>query len=131
MTWKAPFCFSTRLDSGFPIRQIFSTMRSILIALCLMASSTVAFSQQAAPSGSVFGQRARFVASAPIEATNVDTGMKLHVESGVLRLYRLTELPPGDYELSISITGAGTFVQKRTAVTAASPVRLDIIDPLG
>jgi len=111
-------------------------MRSILIALCLLVTSTVAFSQQAAApagSGSVFGlvsdQRARLVTNAPIEALNVDTGMKFHVDSGAMGQYRLTELPPGDYELSISV--AGTLVQKRITVSAASPVRLDIIVPLG
>jgi hypothetical protein len=108
-------------------------MRSILIAFCLIVSSTVAFCQQAAPSGSVFGlvsdQRARLVTNAPIEAINVLTGVKFHVESGPMGQYRLTELPPGDYELSISI--AGSFVQKRITVTAVSPVRLDIIVPLG
>ena len=110
-------------------------MRTILIVIFLVLISTVAFAQQAAPSGSVFGlvsdRSAHLVANAPIEARNVDTGAKFHVDSGAMGLYRLSALPPGDYELSISITGAGSFVQKRITVAESSPVRLDIIVPLG
>lgn len=64
----------------------------------------------------------------PIEARNVETSVSFHVDSEATRLYGL---PAGDYELSISITGAGNFVQKRVTVTSDSPVRFDIIVPLG
>jgi hypothetical protein len=108
-------------------------MRSILLAICLVAISAVASAQDI--KGSIFGivsdQAARFVANAPIEARNVDTGAKFHADSSDFGIYRLTGLPPGTYELSISITGAGDFVQQRIRVTGAKPVRFDIIVPLG
>ena len=106
-------------------------MRLILLAACLVLVSTLAFSQQS--SGSVFGlvsdRAARLVASAPIQAKNVDTGATFEAYSGETGLYRLNGLPPGTYELSINVPGAGTFVQPRIRAAAGTPVRFDIILP--
>jgi Carboxypeptidase regulatory-like domain len=108
-------------------------MRSILIAICLVLISTTAFPQD--NQGGIFGlvsdRTARLVANAPIEATNVDTGVKFHSDSGETGLYRLNGLPTGTYELSISVTGAGDFVQQRITVSGSKPVRFDVILPLG
>ena len=108
-------------------------MRSILIAVCLLLISTEAFPQDSKSGifGLVSDRAARLVANAPIAAKNVDTGAKFETDSGETGLYRLNGLPPGTYELSISITGAGDFVQHRIQVTALKPVRFDIIVPLG
>jgi hypothetical protein len=107
-------------------------MRSIWIALCLALVSTAASPQEI--KGGVFGlisdRAARLVASAPIEAKNVDTGAKFETDSGETGLYKLNGLPPGTYELSISVTGVGNFVQQRIQVTGTKPVRFDIILPL-
>jgi hypothetical protein len=108
-------------------------MRSILITFCLILVSTVALSQQNGSGifGLVSDQAARLVANAPIEAKNVETGAKFETDSGETGLYKLNGLPPGTYELSISVTGAGNFVQQRIKVTGTKPVRFDIILPLG
>jgi hypothetical protein len=108
-------------------------MRSILIAVCLVVMSTAASSQ--VDKSGIFGllsdRAARLVANAPIVATNVDTGAKFKTDSGETGLYKLNGLPDGTYELSISITGAGDFVQQRIKVTGTKPVRFDIVLPLG
>ncbi len=108
-------------------------MRSILIAICLVLFSAAAVPQET--KGGIFwtvsDRAARLVASAPIEAKNVDTGVKFETNSGETGLYKLNGLPPGTYELSISVTGAGDFVQQRIQVTSTKPVRFDIILPLG
>jgi hypothetical protein len=70
------------------------------------------------------------VASAPIQARNLDTGARFSVNSGDAGQYRLTGLPAGSYEITISITGTPDFVQ-RVVVTATQALRLDIILPLG
>jgi hypothetical protein len=112
-------------------------MRSILIAICLVLVSTAALPQgtRSDTQGGIFGlvsdQAARLVANAPIEAKNVDTGVEFRTDSGETGLYKLNGLPPGTYELSISVNTAGNFVQPRVQVTGAKPVRLDIILPLG
>jgi hypothetical protein len=112
-------------------------MRSILIAICLVLVSTAARPQETKvdTKGGIFGlvsdRAARLVASAPIEARNVDTGVKFRTDSGETGLYKLNGLPPGTYELSISVNTAGNFVQPLVQVTEAKPVRFDIILPLG
>jgi Carboxypeptidase regulatory-like domain len=109
-------------------------MRSIWFAVCLILISTTGFSQDN-KAGGIFGllsdQAARLVANAPIEARNVDTGAKFQTDSGETGLYKLNALPSGTYELSISVTGVGSFVQQRIKVTGTKPVRFDIILPLG
>jgi hypothetical protein len=109
-------------------------MRSIWFAVCLILISTTGFSQDN-KAGGIFGllsdQAARLVANAPIEARNVDTGAKFQTDSGETGLYKLNALPSGNYELSISVTGVGSFVQQRIKVTGTKPVRFDIILPLG
>ena len=96
-------------------------MRSVFTAVCLFMVSTVAFSQQT--TGGIFGlvsdRVAHLVASAPIEARNVDTGVTFKTDSSETGLYRLNGLPPGTYEISVSVTGAGNFVQQRISRTFA------------
>ena len=112
-------------------------MRSILIAICLVLVSTAALPQDtpARAQGGIFGlvsdQAARLVANAPIEARNVDTGVRFRTDSGETGLYKLQALPPGTYELSISVNTVGNFVQPRVQLTGTKPVRFDIILPLG
>ena len=104
-----------------------------MVTACLVLISTAGFSQE--NKSGIFGllsdQAARLVANAPIEARNVDTGVKFETDSGETGLYKLNALPPGTYELSISVTGVGSFVQQRIKVTGTKPVRFDIILPLG
>jgi hypothetical protein len=108
-------------------------MRLILTLAGLVLISTAAFPQekQSGIFGLISDQAARLVANAPIEAKNVDTGVKFDTDSGETGLYRLNGLPPGTYELSISVTGVGDFVQQRVKVTGTKPVRFDIVLPLG
>ena len=84
-------------------------MRATLIAVCLVLTSSAAFSQEAV--GSIFGilsdNLARLVASAPMTAKNVDAGMIFRIQSGSAGLYRFTGLPVGTYEVTVDITSAG------------------------
>lgn len=109
-------------------------MRSAIAVCCLMLISATAF-PQGNNRGAVFGlisdQQARLVASAPIELRNVATGMRFHADTSDHGVYRLSGIPAGDYDLSISINGIGNVVQRRIMVTESAPLRLDIILPLG
>jgi len=107
-------------------------MRSIVAAICLVVFSAAAFSQQGA--GGLFGivsdQAPHYVASAPIEARNIDTGMVFHGESSSVGVYRLTGLPPGTYEVSVSVTGVGNVFRQQVKIAGSAPLRFDIILPL-
>jgi hypothetical protein len=106
-------------------------MRLVIITFCLVLFANAGFSQG---NGGVFGllsdKAARLVANAPIEARNIDSGARFETSSGETGLYRLNGLPSGTYEISVSITGAGNFVQQRVRVADVKPVRFDIILPL-
>ena len=105
-------------------------MRTFLTIATLLAAPA-AFSQS---NGVIFGllsdNVAHLVASAPIEAKNVDTGATFKIESGATGEYRITGLPAGDYILTVSINTIGNFAQPKLKVTDAGPVRFDIILPL-
>jgi Carboxypeptidase regulatory-like domain len=109
-------------------------MRFVLTAFCLILVSAIAFAQQNT-SGIIFGlvsdRDARLIEGAPIDVKNVDTGATLHVDSGTTGHYRIVGLPLGDYEVSIRINVVNAFVQQRVKVSDATPVRLDIIVPVG
>jgi hypothetical protein len=107
-------------------------MRATLLAFCLVLISSVAFSQEA--TGSIFGivsdSVAHLVASAPVEAKNLDTGMVFRSQSGEVGLYRFTGLTGGTYEVTVKITNVGDFVQHARLGVKDAPVRLDVILPL-
>jgi hypothetical protein len=108
-------------------------MRATLIAVCLALVSSAAFSQQAS-TGSIFGlvsdSVAHLVANAPVEAKNLDTGMVFRSQTGEVGLYRFTGLPPGTYQVTVSINHIGDFVQQAKISLIDAPVRLDVILPL-
>ena len=107
-------------------------MRATLIALCLALVSGAAFSQEA--TGSIFGlvsdSVAHLVANAPVEAKNLDTGMVFHSQTGEVGLYRFTGLPAGAYQVTVSISHIGDFLQQPKLNVIDAPVRLDVILPL-
>lgn len=107
-------------------------MRATLMAVCLALISSAAFSQDA--TGSIFGlvsdRVAHLVASAPVEAKNLDTGMVFRTATGEVGLYRFTGLPEGTYEVTVSINRIGDFVQQSKVNLVGAPVRLDVILPL-
>jgi hypothetical protein len=108
-------------------------VRLALIAAIAMLMAIPAV-PQGTSSGSIFGlvsdRLAHLVASAPIEAKNLNTGDKYQVVSGPTGEYRISALPKGDYELTVKINTAGDFVQRHVTVDLAEPVRFDIILPL-
>jgi predicted XRE-type DNA-binding protein len=107
-------------------------VRAALMAFCLVLISSAAFSQAA--TGSIFGlvsdSVAHLVASAPVEAKNLDTGMVFRSQSGEAGLYRFTGLTAGTYEVTVKITNVGDFVQQAKLTVKDAPVRLDVILPL-
>lgn len=66
----------------------------------------------------------------PAQQKSANTGARVDTSTGDMGQYNLYGLPPGDYQLSISLAGAGNFVQKVVTVKPAEPLRWDIILPL-
>ena len=71
------------------------------------------------------------MASAPVEARNVQTGAVYRTTSTSTGNYTLAQLPTGDYELSVTVTGFKRFVQQNIAVPVAQTIRIDVVLQIG
>ena len=75
--------------------------------LTVIACTTIAQAQS--PAGSIHGvvrtSGRRPLAAATVELRNRETGLSRRLETSKGGEYRFSELPPGEYELSVSAVG--------------------------
>ena len=98
-------------------------MRSALLFLFTSA----AFAQTSATiSGTVFNLSGAKVAKAPIQLTNAVTKSVYKTTSSDDGSYTLTQVPAGNYEISVNVLGFNPYNQKNIAVAAGQTLRFDI-----
>ena len=94
-------------------------MRSLSIALCLFVTGITAWSQTGGTmTGTVSDPAGAVIASAAIEARNVDTHVAYPVASSATGNYTIPNLPPGTYELDVTVQGFKKFVRPGLIVQA-------------
>lgn len=97
-----------------------STSKRVAFGLCfplilvLTAISVQAQDSNATLSGTVTDSSGKAVASAEVSVRNVATGQSTDAVSGASGMYRVSNLPPGEYEVSASVNGAAGKVGKVT-----------------
>jgi hypothetical protein len=94
------------------------------IGLFLLASA--AFGQSSAIGGKVVNLPGEPVPNAPIVATNVATKAVYKSTSSDQGLYTVANIPPGTYEISVSLLGYNPYTQKDVTVDAAKTFQFDI-----
>src|SRR5215813_801686 len=72
--------------------------------------------------GSVIDPNGQTVPGAKVVAKNVATGFETARETTDAGLYVISPLPPGEYTVSVSVTGFQTMVQRNVVVDALSTV---------
>src|SRR5579871_4301783 len=102
-------------------------MTRLLLAAMTMVGLAIGQANQASIIGIVSDPHARLVQNAPISAVNVETGQTYGVESNDKGQYRLTGLPEGTYEVSLTIRGFEEIHIKDVKAGAAKPGRVDIV----
>lgn len=101
-------------------------MRSLSIALCLFVTGITAWSQTGGTmTGTVSDPAGAVIASAAIEARNVDTHVAYPVASSATGNYTIPNLPPGTYELDVTVQGFKKFVRPGLIVQAGETIRVD------
>jgi hypothetical protein len=101
-------------------------MRLILLA-AVASGLMLGQSDHGSIIGIVSDPKARLVQNATVQATNVETGKTYSVESNQTGQYRVTGLPQGTYEVSLTIRGFEDVRVKGVKAGELEPARVDIV----
>ncbi len=104
-------------------------MRPILVSLAcllLLAGLASAQSDRGTITGTVADPAGAVIPSASIEAKNAETGALYKVSSTATGNYTLPQLPPGIYQLSVTVPGFKQYVRTGITVLVAQTLRIDI-----
>lgn len=100
-------------------------------AVLLFSLPCVAQVASAELSGTVFDASGSVVPNGKVTATNAATNVSRVAESGKDGSYVLTQLPPGDYTLSVEAAGFRKLVQTGLALQINQQARVDLTLQLG
>ena len=97
------------------------------IAACMFAFALGALAQSSGTiTGKVTGLAGDAVANPPVQATNTATKVVYKALSSNTGGYTLAPLPPGTYEVSVTLLGYNNYVRQNVALSSAQILRLDI-----
>src|SRR6516225_11058543 len=101
--------------------------RVIFGILCALLCASSAFGQAATGTitGTVIDPAGAVVAGANVEVKNAQTGAVYPVISTNTGNFSVSQLPPGTYELDVTVPGFKKYVHTNLTVTAAETLRQD------
>jgi Carboxypeptidase regulatory-like domain/TonB dependent receptor len=102
-------------------------MRSMKFALSFVLCSAAVFAQsdRGTITGTVADPAGAIVAGAAVEAKSVDTGSTYPVATSGTGNYTISSLPPGNYDLTATVTGFKKTTRTGVQVSVATTVRID------
>ena len=107
-------------------------VRAVVFAVCACFLVTSAHAQfNASIQGTVMDPQGNAVASAKVTVTNQDTGVVRNTVTSAEGFYRISELSPGKYTVSIEATGFKTATTKDVVVEAEQPRGFDMTVQVG
>ena len=107
-------------------------MRNVLAVLALLSASTLlAQSDRGTITGTVSDPAGAVVASTPLHARNVETGVNYEGATSTTGNYTIPQLPPGTYEVSVTVPGFKKYTRQGLAVQVAQTLRIDIALEVG
>src|SRR6516225_2689493 len=106
-------------------------MRCIFSLGVFLSVFALAQSDRGTITGTVTDPAGAVVASAPIQARNVDTGVVYQGETSTTGNYTIPQLPVGTYEVSVAVPGFKKFVRTGLQIQATATVRVDMALEVG
>src|SRR6266849_6064065 len=109
------------------------TMRCKLLLIVLLSLCAVsAYAQfKASVQGTVMDSRGGIVAGAELSVRNEATGVTRDTVTSDQGFYRVSELPPGNYTVTVEATGFKKTVSKNIVVQAEEPRGFDVTLEVG
>lgn len=108
------------------------SIRAIVLAVCVAFLGTAAFAQfKASIQGTVLDAKGGVVAGAKVLITNQETGLVRETVASEEGFYRVGELPPGKYTVTVEATGFKKSTSKDVVVEAELPRGLDVTLEVG
>jgi hypothetical protein len=103
---------------------------ALLVLLCLFAVS--AYAQfKASVQGTVLDSRSAAVAGANVHIVNQNNGASRDTVTSDEGFYRIAELPPGRYTVTVELTGFKTSISKDVEIKAEEPRGFDVTLEVG
>jgi Carboxypeptidase regulatory-like domain len=102
--------------------------RSLFVCAVLAVVALTAWGQsdRGSITGAISDPSGAVVASAGIQAKNIDNGTVYTAGSSTTGNYVLPELPTGNYELTVTVTGFKKYVKQNVFIPVAQTVRIDV-----
>jgi hypothetical protein len=101
----------------------------IVLVLCLLISGSLqAQSSTANLTGKVTGPSGTAVPNATVAVKNVATGQLAETQTNTSGVYNVPNLTPGDYEISVSLSGQG-MKSTKTTLTSGATQTVDLVLP--
>jgi hypothetical protein len=92
----------------------------------LLTLTALAQSDRGTITGTISDPAGALVPAAPVQARNVETGALYEAASSATGNYTLPQLPTGNYELSVTVTGFKKYVRQNLFLPVAQTLRIDV-----
>jgi hypothetical protein len=108
-------------------------MNRILLGAALLFSASILFGQAglATVTGTIVDASGAVLANAPVEIRNRDNGQVFRAASSAAGNYTVSQLPIGDYDLTVTVTGFKTYAHTNFHLAAAQIMREDVTLEIG
>src|SRR6185503_3196329 len=103
-------------------------MKLLNLALCAAIGAVALYGQTALATitGRVSDPTGAIVANAPVSVRNLENGQVFRAASSQTGNYTVSQLPIGDYELSVAVPGFKTYTHSKFHLAAAQTMREDV-----
>jgi len=108
------------------------SIRAMLVVACVVLFAAAAHAQfKASIQGTILDSKGGVVAGAKVTVTNQNTGVVRETTASDQGFYRINELPPGSYTVTVEASGFKQTISKDIVVEAEQPRGFDVTLQVG
>jgi Carboxypeptidase regulatory-like domain len=107
------------------------TLMGVVFSVCAVAVISFGQTDKGAITGTVSDPAGAVVPNAPIHVKSAQTGTEYTGASSATGNYTFAQLPPGAYEMTVTVPGFKNFIRQNIVVQATQTVRIDAVLEVG